>query len=72
MPYKKTLSFLIKIGIVFFSFYFIYNELVSNNNLDNIEYKDLLDVIKGKYLIFSESLENSCESYDNSVNDFLD
>ena len=51
MPYKKTLSFLIKIGIVFFSFYFIYNELVSNNNLDTIEYKDLLDVIKGNYLI---------------------
>ena len=53
MPYKKTLSFLIKIGIVFFSFFFIYNELVSNNNLDNIEYKDLLDVIKGNYFIIS-------------------
>ena len=51
MPYKKTLSFLIKIGIVFFSFFFIYNELVSNNNLDNFEYKDLLDVIKGNYFI---------------------
>ena len=33
MKFKSTLSFLIKIGIVIFSLYFLYNELVLKINL---------------------------------------
>ena len=33
MKFKSTLSFLIKIGIVIFSLYFLYNELVLKKNI---------------------------------------
>ena len=48
MPSKKTLSFLIKIGIVFLSFFFIYNklELVSNDTLGDINYNSILFKLK--------------------------
>lgn len=37
MNFKKTLSFLIKIGIVFFSLYFLYKELVLKNDIINFD-----------------------------------
>jgi hypothetical protein len=37
MKFKSTLSFLIKIGIVIFSLYFLYNELVLKNNIINFD-----------------------------------
>ena len=53
MPFKKYLSILIKIVIVFFSFYFIYNELVHHNDLGRISLDSLLDTIINNYsLIF--------------------
>ena len=53
MPFKKYLSILIKIVIVFFSFYFIYNELVHHNDVGRISLDFLLDTIINNYsLIF--------------------
>ena len=53
MPFKKYLSILIKIVIVFFSFHFIYNELVHHNNVGRISLDSLLDTIINNYsLIF--------------------
>jgi uncharacterized membrane protein YbhN (UPF0104 family) len=53
MPFKKYLSILIKIVIVFFSFYFIYNELVHHNDVGRISLDSLLDTIINNYsLIF--------------------
>ena len=53
MPFKKYLSILIKIVIVFFSFYFIYNELVHHNDVGRISLDSLLDtIIKNYSLIF--------------------
>jgi uncharacterized membrane protein YbhN (UPF0104 family) len=53
MPFKKYLSILIKIVIVFFSFYFIYNELVHHNDVRRISLDSLLDTIINNYsLIF--------------------
>ena len=53
MPFKKYLSILIKIVIVFFSFYFIYNELVHQNDVGRISLDSLLDTIINNYsLIF--------------------
>jgi uncharacterized membrane protein YbhN (UPF0104 family) len=53
MPFKKYLSILIKIVIVFFSFYFIYNELVHHNDVSRISLDSLLDTIINNYsLIF--------------------
>ena len=37
MNFKKTLSFLIKIGIVVFSLYFLYKELVLKNDIVNFD-----------------------------------
>ena len=53
MPIKKTLSILIKIVIVFFSFFFIYNELLYNDNLGNIRFDSILAILKEKYLTIS-------------------
>ena len=53
MPFKKYLSILIKIVIVFFSFNFIYNELVHHNDVGRISLDSLLDTIINNYsLIF--------------------
>ena len=53
MPFKKYLSILIKIVIVFFSFYFIYNELVHHNDVGRISLDSLLDtIINNSSLIF--------------------
>ena len=53
MPFKKYLSILIKIVIVFFSFFFIYNELVHHNDVGRISLDSLLDTIINNYsLIF--------------------
>ena len=53
MPFKKYLSILIKIVIVFFSFYFIYNELVHHKDMGRISLDSLLDTIINNYsLIF--------------------
>ena len=49
MPFKKYLSILIKIVIVFFSFYFIYNELVHHNDVGRISLESLLDTIINNY-----------------------
>lgn len=49
MPFKKYLSILIKIVIVFFSFYFIYNELVHHNDVGRISLDSLLDTIINNY-----------------------
>ena len=51
MNFKKTLSFLIKIGIVIFSLYFLYNELVLKNNIINFD----------KNLFFKLIVENIVE-----------
>ena len=53
MPIKKTLSILIKIVIVFFSFFFIYNELLYNDNLGNIRFDSILTVLKENYFTIS-------------------
>lgn len=50
MPSKKTLSFLIKIGIVFFSFFFIYNEL-DNDNLGDVNFNVILFYLKQNYFL---------------------
>ena len=53
MPFKKYLSILIKIVIVFFSFYFIYNELVHHNDVGRISLDSLLNTVINNYsLIF--------------------
>ena len=53
MPFKKYLSILIKIVIVFSSFYFIFNELVHHNDVGRISLDSLLDTIINNYsLIF--------------------
>jgi hypothetical protein len=49
MPFKKYLSILIKIIIVFFSFYFIYSELVHHNDVGRISLESLLDTIINNY-----------------------
>jgi uncharacterized membrane protein YbhN (UPF0104 family) len=49
MPFKKYLSILIKIVIVFFSFYFIYSELVHHNDVGRISLESLLDTIINNY-----------------------
>ena len=51
MPFKKYLSILIKIVIVFFSFYFIYNELVHHNDVGRISLDSLLDTIINNYIL---------------------
>lgn len=51
MPFKKYLSILIKIVIVFFSFYFIYNELVHHNDVGRISLDALLDTIINNYIL---------------------
>ena len=53
MPIKKTLSILIKIVIVFFSFFFIYNELLYNDNLGNIRFDSILIILKENYFTIS-------------------
>jgi uncharacterized membrane protein YbhN (UPF0104 family) len=49
MPFKKYLSILIKIVIVFFSFYFIYSELIHHNDVSRISLDSLLNTIINKY-----------------------
>ena len=49
MPFKKYLSILIKIVIVFCSFYFIYSELVHHNDVGRISLESLLATIINNY-----------------------
>tara|TARA_Y100000385_G_scaffold279717_1_gene329758 strand:- start:897 stop:1868 length:972 start_codon:yes stop_codon:yes gene_type:complete len=49
MPFKKYLSILIKIIIVFFSFYFIYSELVHHNDVSSTSIDSLLNTITNNY-----------------------
>ena len=46
MPLKKYLSIIIKIVIVFFSFYFIYLQLVENKSFEELDISVLLDTVK--------------------------
>ena len=46
MPLKKYLSIIIKIVIVFFSFYFIYQQLVENKSFEELDISALIDIFK--------------------------
>ena len=46
MPIKKYLSIIIKIVIVFFSFYFIYHQLVENKSFEELDISVLIDIVK--------------------------
>lgn len=46
MPLKKYLSIIIKIVIVFFSFYFIYHQLVENKSFEELDISALIDTVK--------------------------
>lgn len=46
MPLKKYLSIIIKIVIVFFSFYFIYQQLVENKSFEELDISVLKDTVK--------------------------
>ena len=46
MPFKKYLSIIIKIVIVFFSFYFIYHQLVENKSFEELDISVLIDTVK--------------------------
>ena len=46
MPLKKYLSIIIKIVIVFFSFYFIYQQLVENKSFEELDISVLIDIFK--------------------------
>ena len=46
MPLKKYLSIIIKIVIVFFSFYFIYHQLVENKSFEELDISILIDTVK--------------------------
>ena len=46
MPLKKYLSIIIKIVIVFFSFYFIYHQLVENKSFEELDVSVLIDTVK--------------------------
>ena len=46
MPLKKYLSIVIKIVIVFFSFYFIYHQLVENKSFEELDISVLIDTVK--------------------------
>ena len=46
MPLKKYLSIIIKIVIVFFSFYFIYHQLVENKSFEELDISVLIDIFK--------------------------
>lgn len=46
MPLKKYLSIIIKIVIVFFSFYFIYHQLVENKSFEELDISVLIDIVK--------------------------
>ena len=46
MPLKKYLSIIIKIVIVFFSFYFIYHQLVENKSFEELDISVLIDTVK--------------------------
>ncbi len=46
MPLKKYLSIIIKIVIVFFSFYFIYHQLVENKSFEDLDISVLIDTVK--------------------------
>ena len=46
MPLKKYLSIIIKIVIVFFSFYFIYHQLVENKSFEELDISVLKDTVK--------------------------
>lgn len=46
MPLNKYLSIIIKIVIVFFSFYFIYHQLVENKSFEELDISVLLDTVK--------------------------
>ena len=46
MPLKKYLSIIIKIVIVFFSFYFIYHQLVENKSFEELDISVLIDTVE--------------------------
>ena len=46
MPLKKYLSIIIKIVIVFFSFYFIYQQLVETKSFEELDISVLIDTVK--------------------------
>ena len=46
MPLKKYLSIIIKIVIVFFSFYFIYHQLLENKSFEELDISVLIDTVK--------------------------
>ena len=46
MPLKKYLSIIIKIVIVFFSFYFIYHQLIENKSFEELDISVLIDTVK--------------------------
>lgn len=46
MPLKKYLSIIIKIVIVFFSFYFIFHQLVENKSFEELDISVLIDTVK--------------------------
>ena len=53
MPLKKYLSIIIKIVIVFFSFYFIYHQLVENKSFEELDISVLIDTVeKNKVYLF--------------------
>lgn len=48
MPFKKYISIIIKIVVVFFSFYFIYKQLTQNNDFESLDFDNILNVLKEK------------------------
>ena len=52
MPFKKYISIIIKIMIVFFSFYFIYHQLSENKSFEELDLTMLLDTVKQNNLSF--------------------
>lgn len=46
MPFKKYISIIIKIVVVFFSFYFIYKQLTQNNDFESLDFDNILNVLK--------------------------
>ena len=46
MPFKKYISIIIKIMIVFFSFYFIYYQLSENKSFEELDLTMLINTVK--------------------------
>jgi len=49
---KKTIGFLLKIAIVTFSLFFLYEQLIAKSNIEQFNSVDILEQIKGNYGVF--------------------